>query len=341
MQRTDFAICLNRYLTDYMVNDRGSTACTIASYRYAFIALLEYYTANLGIQADRICLKDITYDRIIGFYRWIQEDQKNSIATRNHRQSAINSFIKYLMYERPEYMPEYQRITSIPIKKFPMKEISYLKEDGVRLLMEQIPIEATNGLRDYVMLMLMYTTGIRVSELISIKVRDLSLSSPYTLLVHGKGQRSRFVPLISKTVSVIKRYLCEMGYDNHSRMDDWLFVNHMGGQFTRQGVSYLIKKYADTARKISPDLIPVDMSPHKMRHTAAMGLVASGVDLIYIRDLLGHVSVRTTEVYAKADAKHKREAIEAASKELVPKEEAKWDDNVSLRNWLKDFCKTR
>lgn len=240
MPRTDFAICLNRYLTDYMVNERGSTACTIASYRYAFIALLEYYATNLGIQADRICLKDITYERITGFYRWIQEDQKNSIATRNHRQSAVNSFIKYLMYERPEYMPEYQRIMSIPIKKFPMKEISYLKEDGVRLLMEQIPIEATNGLRDYVMLMLMYTTGIRVSELISIKVRDLSLSSPYTLLVHGKGQKSRFVPLISKTVPVIKRYLREMGYDNSSRMDDWLFINHMGGQFTRQGVSYLI-----------------------------------------------------------------------------------------------------
>ena len=146
---------------------------------------------------------------------------------------------------------------------------------AVRLLMEQIPIEATNGLRDYVMLMLMYTTGIRVSELISIKVRDLSLSSPYTLLVHGKGQKSRFVPLISKTVPVIKRYLREMGYDNPSRMDDWLFINHMGGQFTRQGVSYLIKKYADDARKISPDLIPMDMSPHKMRHTAAMGCVHS------------------------------------------------------------------
>ena len=104
MPRTDFAICLNRYLPDYMVNERGSTACTIASYRYAFIALLEYYATNLGIQADRICLKDITYERITGFYRWIQEDQKNSIATRNHRQSAVNSFIKYLMYERPEYI---------------------------------------------------------------------------------------------------------------------------------------------------------------------------------------------------------------------------------------------
>ncbi len=339
MKKTDFAVFLNKYLTRYLIDTRGSTERTIDSYRYAFVFLLEYFSDVLKIPADKICLSDITYDNISGFYLWLQENKNNGIATRNQRQSAINSFLKFLIYERPEYLQEYQRIIGIPFKKGPQKEISYLKTEGVKLLLDQVPTKGKNGLRDYVILMLMYSTGIRVNELLSIKVKDLSLTSPCTLLVHGKGQKSRFVPLNSKVVQIMKQYLIIMHYDDPVHLDDWLFINHMGKQFTRQGIGYLVQKYAEKARGINPGLIPSDMSPHKMRHSAAMGLVASGVDLIYIRDLLGHTSVKTTEVYARADAKMKREAIEAASKELVPKEDAKWENNVSLREWLKDLCK--
>ncbi len=339
MKRTDFAVFLNKYLTRYLIDTRGSTEKTVDSYRYAFVFLLEYYSNILKIPADKICLSDITYDSISGFYLWLQESKNNGIATRNQRQSAINSFLKFLMYERPEGLQEYQRILGIPFKKAPQKEISYLKTEGVKLLLDQVPTKKKNGLRDYVILMLMYSTGIRVNELVGIKVKDLSLTAPCTLLVHGKGQKSRFVPLNGKVVRIMKQYLSAMHYDDSVHLDDWLFINHMGKQFTRQGICYLVQKYADKAREINPELIPPDMSPHKMRHSAAMGLVASGVDLIYIRDLLGHTSVKTTEVYARADAKMKREAIEAASKELVPKEDAKWESNVSLREWLKEICK--
>lgn len=340
MNRTDFAIYLNKYLTDYMVNDRGSSNRTIDSYRYAFIDLLEYYSEEKNIAADKVALSDLTYDNISEFLGWLQDHLNNSISTRNQKQAAINSFIRYLTYSKPEYMPEYQRILGIPIKKVPQKEISYLKEDGIKLLMEQVSLNHINGFRDYIILMMLYTTGMRVSELINLKVKDISLASPYTVLVHGKGQKSRFIPLNSVLIPIIKQYIKEMHYDIPSHMDDWLFINHMKTQFTRQGICYIVTKYANAARKIKPDLIPGDISPHKLRHSTAMGLVASGVDLIYIRDLLGHVSVRTTERYARADAKLKREAIEAASKEIVPKEEPQWDNNVSLKNWLKDLCKS-
>ena len=243
------------------------------------------------------------------------------------------------MYERPEYLPEYQKILGIPLKKGPQKEISYLKADGVRLLLEQIPVDTKEGLRDYVMLSLMYTTGIRVSELINIRVKDISLSKPYTLLVHGKGQKNRFVPINAAIVQSIQKYLHAMGYEDPSKLDNWLFINHMKQQFTRQGIDYIVRKYSKMARKVNPDLIPDDMSPHKIRHSTAMNLVNSGVDLIYIRDLLGHVSVKTTEVYARADAKLKREAIEAASKELVPIQDAEWENDTGLREWLKNLCK--
>ena len=198
---------------------------------------------------------------------------------------------------------------------------------------------ATDGLRDYVILMILYTTGIRVSELINIRVRDLSLHEPYTLLVHGKGRKSRYVPLLKDSIPIIQDYLKYMKYTKPEKMDEWLFVNHMNSQFTRQGINYILSKYGDIARENAPDLIPADLSPHKMRHTAAMELVDSGVDLIYIRDLLGHVSIKTTEIYAKADAKLKRAAIEAASKEIVPPEEAQWDSNDDLKSWLKTFSK--
>ena len=339
MKRTDFALCLNQYLTDYMVNARGCTARTIESYRYAFVFLLEYYASELKIPADKITLSDFTYEHILGFYVWLEKERKAGISSRNQRQSAINSFTKYLMYERPDYLPAYQKILGIPVKKSPQKEISYLKTDGIKLLLEQIPAVTRDGLRDYVMLSLMYTTGIRVSELISIKVKDISLSKPYTLLVHGKGQKSRFVPINEAIVQSIKKYLHVMNYEDHSKLDNWLFINHMKQQFTRQGIDYIVRKYSRMARKMNPDLIPEDMSPHKIRHSTAMNLVNSGVDLIYIRDLLGHVSVKTTEVYARADAKLKREAIEAASKELVPRQDAEWENDTGLKEWLKDLCR--
>jgi site-specific recombinase XerD len=241
------------------------------------------------------------------------------------------------MYEFPDYLFEFQLILGIPIKKAPQKEISYLKTEGVKLLFEQININTRSGFRNYTMLTLLYTTGIRVSELINIKVKDISLHYPATLLVHGKGQKSRYVPLVSNTVKILEDYIVRYGLDKEYRLNDWLFKNHMKEQFKRQGINYIIKKYADLARIEKPDLIPEDFSPHKMRHTTAMGLVDSGVDLIYIRDLLGHVSVKTTEVYARADATKKREAIEVASKEIVPKEDAEWDNNTRLKDWLKNF----
>ena len=331
MKQTDFAICLNRFLTDFLVNKKGCSPKTIDSYRYAFIYLLDYYNEILGIPADQITIKSLTYERLLGFLDWLQSERKSGIATRNQRQAAINSFIRFLMYEKPEFLNEYQKILWIPVKKAPQKEISYLKTDGVSALMEQVDTRKADGLRDYVMLMLLYSTGIRV--------KDLSLHEPRTLLVHGKGKKSRYVPLMKDSLPIIQDYLKMMGYQSPEKLDEWLFINHMGRQFTRQGVNYIIKKYGAMARESSPDLIPDSLSPHKMRHTAAMELVDSGVDLIYIRDLLGHVSVKTTEIYAKTDAKLKREAIEAASREIVPHEDAKWDSDDDLKSWLKSFNK--
>lgn len=336
-RQTDFAISLNKFLTDHLPNKRGSSPKTIDSYRYSFIFLLEYYEEVHGIKPEQLKLSAITYERLSEYYEWLQKTRHSSVSTRNQRQAAINSFIRFVMYERPEYLNECQRILGIPVKKAPHKEISYLKTAGVSALMETVDTSKTNGMRDYAMLMLLYTTGIRVSELIALRIRDVSLQAPYTIIVHGKGNKSRYVPLLKEAVPILQRYLDECSTVRPCDANRWLFMNHMKKQFSRQGISHIIRKYGDLARKNHPELIPEDLSPHKMRHTAAMELVNSGVDLIYIRDMLGHVSVRSTEIYARTDAKLKREAIEAASREIVPPEEAVWDNDKGLKSWLKSF----
>lgn len=337
MKTTDFAQYLNKYFTRYLPSERGSTPMTIDSYRYAFILYLIYMQEELSLSADKVQISDLTRRNVLLFLEWLQEKRQNGVATRNQRQSAINSFIRFLMYEFPEHLDEYQRILDIPIKKPPQKEISYMKTDGVKLLMEQVNHESSSGLRDYVILSLLYTTGLRVSELINIRVKDLSLYAPHTLLIHGKGQKSRYVPLVGNIIPSIQKYLAQKGYDRQEKLNEWLFKNHSNTHFTRQGINYIVSKYGKSAHGINPEIIPKNFSPHKMRHTTAMGLVDSGVDLIYIRDLLGHVSVITTEIYGKADARRKREAIEAASKEIVPIEAAEWDSYPDLKQWLKTF----
>ncbi|RCX12112.1 site-specific recombinase XerD [Anaerobacterium chartisolvens] len=339
MKTTDFAVYLNKYFTQYMPNERGNSPQSIDSYRYAFILYLEYMESVRKISAERIVLSDFTRETVTGYLNWLGASRKSSPSTRNQRLAALKGFVHYLKYEFPDYLDEYQRILGIPLKKTLRKEISYMKTDGVNLLVEQIDVARTNGLRDYVILLILYTTGIRVTELINIKVKDISLTQPYTIRIHGKGNKGRYVPLMRTAVPHIKRYLETMGYDNEARYEETLFNNHMKTPFTRQGINYVLKKYGIKAKKINSDLIPDDLSAHKMRHTTAMELVTSGVDLMYIRDLLGHSSVVTTEIYARTDAKLKRKAIEAASKEIVPPEDAQWDNNNDLKTWLKNFNK--
>jgi site-specific recombinase XerD len=336
MKSTKFAFFLNKFFTVCLPNTRGCTPATIDSYRYAFIMFLNFME-DKGIPADEIEIIHLTYAMVLEFLTWLQEKRGNSISTRNQRQAAINSFIRYLMYEFPDYLAEFQMILKIPVKKAPQKEISYMKTDGVKLFFEQVDTLTPIGLRNHAMLTLLYTTAIRVSELINIRVKDVSLDAPPTLLAHGKGQKSRYVPLIKEAVAILQNYIEHAGLDNDKSLNEWLFKSHLKEKLTRQGVNYIVKKYVLKARAIDAVLVPNDFSPHKMRHSSAMGLVDSGVDLIYIRDLLGHVSVKTTEVYAKADAARKREAIEAASKEIVPIETPEWEKNARLKDWLKKF----
>lgn len=209
------------------------------------------------------------------------------------------------------------------------------------MLLSQIDQSNRSGRRDYTMLTLMYTTGIRVSELIAIRGCDVSLSNPKTFVVHGKGLKIRHVPIVKQIAPVLGKYLKDNRCLLPQNLDNYIFKSHTGEKFTRQGINYVISKYAKKGRDMEPTLIPEDCSPHKIRHSSAMSLVEDGVDLITIRDLLGHSSVQTTEIYAKVSAAKSRKAIEAASKEIVPKEDAIWETSYNIKEWLKGMTQKK
>ena len=341
MKVTDFANALNRYFNDYLINDRGSSQKTIETYRYAFIQLIEYLEMSKSMKPENIRIRDVSRDNIIGVLYWLENNKKVSVATCNLRLAAFKSFATFLRYEKPEYLENTVRIQSIKLKKVLQKDISYLKPEGIKLILTQIDQSNRSGRRDYTMLTLLYTTGMRVSELIGIRGCDASLNNHKTLVIHGKNNKIRHVPIVKQIAPILGKYLKENRCLLPQNLDDYIFKSHTGEKFTRQGINYVLSKYAEKARNMVPALIPKDCSPHKIRHSSAMSLLEEGVDLITIRNLLGHSSVQTTEIYAKISAAKSRQAIEAASKEIVPIEEALWETNYNIKEWLRGMTKKK
>ena len=339
MKITSFVKALNKFFTSYLINDRGCSPCTLETYRYAFSQYITFLETERHIIPEAIEIADISKTNIELFLAWLEDKQHVSTATRNLRLAAFKCFASFLKYQYPEYIFESIQIQNIRTKKHHDGNISFLKPDGIRLLLSQIDQSSASGRRDFTMLTLMYTTGIRVSELTGIRGCDISLTYPKTLVVHGKGNKSRYIAIVKHMVPILERYLTENKCMNPNNIDRYVFQNHSGEKFTRQGINYMLSKYAKKARLIDPNLIPEDCSPHKIRHSTAMTLVDQGIDLIIIRDLLGHSSVQTTEIYAKVSTARRRQAIESASKQLVNNEEAVWESNNSIREWLKSLTK--
>lgn len=188
------------------------------------------------------------------------------------------------------------------------------------------------------MLSLMYDTGARVQEITDLTVECVRIDSePYTIRLFGKGRKARVVPMVKEQVNHLRLYMEEKHLDNNNMFGTPLFFNNRHEKLTREGVAYVLKTYTDIARKVNPALIPDRLSCHSIRHSKAMHLLQSGVNLVYIRDILGHVSIQTTDIYARADSKAKREALEKAYVDLNPgvKSDRVWERDKNLREWLK------
>lgn len=337
MKPTDFAYYLTLFLTKYLPSEIGASKNTISSYRDTFILFLVFLNDEKGIPANRLTLNMVTRDIVIEYLTWTEIKRHCCAATRNVRLAALHSFFHFLQYQNPDNLLEWQRILSVPVKKTEKKTINYLTLDGIKLLL-QMPDQSTKtGRRDLALLTLLYDTGARVQEIVDLTPSQVRFDKPYTVKLVGKGSKARIVPLMDPVVKLLKRYMEEQRLLESSSNMYPLFFNKRKEKLTRAGVNYVLAKYKDIARKRNTSLIPKVLTCHCLRHSKAMHLLQSGVNLIYIRDILGHSSVQVTEMYAKVDSKQKREAIEKAYTDITPTEEPVWHQNNDLLDWLKNF----
>ena len=337
MKITDFSKYLTEFLSVYLPGERGASSNTIASYRDTFVLFLIYNKEKRNIPAEKLQLKLITKDSVVGFLNWLESERNSTPATRNVRLAAIHSFFQYIQYQNPESMQEWQRILSIPVKKTEKPVINYLTVDGMKVLLAEPDQSTRTGRRDLALLSLMYNSGARVQEIIDLTPSMIRLDSPCTIKLIGKGNKARIVPLMKEQVKHLQIYMEENHLTEAYANQYPLFSNSRKEKLTRAGVTYILKKYASQAREKRPDLIPNNLSCHCIRHSIAMHMLQSGVNLVYIRDILGHTSVQVTEVYAKTDSKQKREAIEKAYHDVAPNVLPSWQTNGDLLDWLKGF----
>jgi integrase/recombinase XerD len=341
MASNDLAKQLSRFLSIYLPHERNVSTNTVSAYRDAFISFLLYLRDVKHIKAEKVTLADMNRDNIVGYLQWLIDKQGCSIATRNNRLAAVRSFVSYLQYDSVEHMEQWQRVLAIRGLKKEHTIPSHFTKEGIKLLLEQPDTTDPRELRHLVILALMYDTGCRVQELADLTIDSLKIyCKPYSIKIYGKGRKTRIVPLSEHVVEILNKYMSCYHIDTDINKKNPLFCNRSRSKLTRAGITYVLKKYAVMARTSNPNLIPEITSCHQLRHSRAMHLLQSGVNLVWIRDLLGHSSIQTTEVYARADSKQKREAIEKASENLTPSDViGEWVDNNDLISWLKGLGK--
>ena len=333
MKPTDFAKALTHYLAVYLPGQRNVSSNTIKSYRDTFKLFLLYCKQDCNLAIERLSLGCIDKTLILGFLEWLEKDRSNSVSTRNQRLACIHGFYRYMQLEDPVGLLSYQKILSIPIKKTQQPTINHLTPDALKLILAQPDPSTANGRRDLVLLCVLYDTGARVQELVDLKVGNVRLDPPPILTLTGKGRRTRQVPIMSNTQALLKQYMDEAFSIQNSMQDHPLFFNRQRRKMTRAGISFILDKYVSQARAKSL-IIPSKVTPHVIRHTKAMLLLQAGVSLIYIRDLLGHVDIATTEIYARADTEMKRKALEKAYPEIVAANLPDWQKDEALLSWL-------
>lgn len=340
MTNKNFQYYLSKFLTEEMPINRNNSSNTIASYATTFKLFLEYMHTVKHIKPNNVTLADITKDNVVGYLNWLEETCQVKVNSRNIRLAAIRSFVSYLQTEDVEHIYEYQKILSIKKKKCSNKEVMWISKEQMKVLLNTPNPNTKQGFKDKVMLTVLYDTGARVDELIHMKVVDFHFGKTSSVKIKGKGSKERVVPLMGNTVELIKQYIRENQLSKRQYEDHfYLFLNRSGNQYTRAGIKYIIDKYVKIANTTYEANITINMHPHVFRHSKAVHLLEAGIELIYIRDLLGHSSVKTTEIYAKVCTQNKIKALEKVYENLSETTENDWRANQDLMDWLSQLSK--
>ncbi len=300
---------IQKYFLQWLIAQRNVSPETIKSYRDTFRLYLRYIETGHGVAPSKMSVAQFDADHILGFLSYLSKERGNSPKTVNSRLAALHSFVKYLIFELPEYSGLLNRSLMVPFRKAEKRQMGFLTEDEFAALKSACNTDTALGCRDILMLMLLYNTGVRVSELVGLKLSDLHIDSRNTtayIRVHGKGRKERHVPLWKSTVKYLADYIRDHCHDETSH----LFANCIDGNLTRSGVRYRLDCLQKKAAETIPSLEKKKITPHTFRHTTALRMLQSGVDISTIAIWLGHESIITTHKYMEADLEMKRQTLE-------------------------------
>ena len=331
---------ISYFLSTYISGERGLSYNTFLSYNYTFRQLAASFYETLKTPINKVAIDEFTPENIKDFLKSLEE-HGCSAATRNQRLAAIKSFCKYVQMDSPKYLYNMQQILSIPSKREGTPVIQYLSAKQLEILLNRPDTSNRHGFKDLLLLTVLSDTGARVSEVINLKISDIRLDALPMILIHGKGNKNRWVPISDKTASLIRLYFDKENLTSPVYTERNLFLNRSGRPFTRAGIAYIIQKYVGAIHNEIPDEFPEKLTPHCLRHTRAMILLQAGQNLIYIRDLLGHEHIKTTEIYARINSKQIQDAINAMQEQIsVPDHSIiSYQDNPGLLGWLKEYCR--
>jgi integrase/recombinase XerD len=325
---------LRDYFTDHLSSLRGISPHTIHSYRDCLALLLRFLSVRQSRSVAELDLTDLDPPGILAFLAYLEQERKNGAATRNIRLSAIHALFRFVSSRNPEHLELAQRVLGIPFKRVPQRAVDYLEYEEIDAILKAIHRTTPKGSRDYALLATMFNAGARVQEIADLRACDLQLTKPFQVRLLGKGRKERYCPLWPQTAAVLRAFSKERDLD--LRSEARVFLNQRDQPLTRFGIRYILARCLDCASKDVPNLRKKRLHPHSMRHSTAMALLKSGVDLSSISNYLGHASPTTTNHYAKMDLEMKRRAISRV-KPVPRQSRTPWSKNATILDWLESL----
>ena len=323
------------FFSHYLPIQKGLAPNTILAYRDAVKLLLCYAADTLHKNVEELYVENINESLVLHLLDHFENTRGCSARTRNARLAAIRSLFNFIAREEPSLLLHSQMIRTIPFKRTQHKTMDYLEENETQALLDAVDLNSRTGVRDKALLLLLYNTGARVSEIVRLKVADLSLKGTAQIKLLGKGNKCRSCPLWDETVEALETYLNQRAAKDPA--DHQIFFNANGVPITRFGVRHIIGKYAATAKNQCPSIAAKTVTPHTIRHTTAMHLLRSGNDVNMVSYWLGHADINTTHIYVEIDMEMKRRMLQKAGPPDV-KKPLPWQ-KPNVLQWLDALAK--
>lgn len=334
MTSPTFGSIVYSFFLDYLPQQKGLRPGSIHSYRDTMRLFLTFASAQTKRGVSELCFEDLGFERVLGFLRELEQTRHNGISTRNQRLAALHTFYEYVGRRMPEMLHVCGQVAAIPMKRSALPETRFMARDEVQTLFDQLPDRGQLALRDRTLLLFLYNTGARVSEVADLRIEQLRLEAPPQVRLLGKGGKWRTCPLWEQTTSALRQLLAERGANDPKAT---VFTAATGGPMTRFGIYKRVRQHAAGIEKAPSVPQPRRITPHVFRHTTAVHLLEAGVEVNVIRGWLGHVSLNTTNRYAEITVRMKEEALKlcepptsAAGRPRTPS----WHNDAELMTWL-------